>query len=95
MSAESAEALEVLREVWRGQGQTAADLDELSCEKSCKRMTDAGVGFEDFGGGSDMERIDAWRARLEREGKLSRSGGSVRDLILGSHDSVLRSEEIH
>jgi hypothetical protein len=82
MSAERAEALEVLREVWRGQGQTAADLDDESCEKSCKRMTDAGVGFEDYTAGDDMDRIAAWRATLEREGKLNRSGGTVRDLIL-------------
>ena len=88
MSTESAEALEVLREVWRGQGQTAADLDDLDCEKSCKRMTDAGVGFEDFAGGDDVARTVAWRARLEREGKLSRAGGSVRDLVLGPCDGV-------
>jgi hypothetical protein len=94
MSAESADALEVLREVWRGQGQTAAELDDLSCEKSCKRMTDAGVGFEDFADEKDVDRIVAWRARLEREGKLSRSGGSVRDLVLGPQDSVPRPEEI-
>jgi hypothetical protein len=94
MSAESADALEVLREVWRGQGQTAAELDDLSCEKSCKRMTDAGVGFEDFAGEKDVDRIVAWRARLEREGKFSRSGGSVRDLVLGPQDSVPRPEEI-
>jgi hypothetical protein len=89
MSAESAEALDVLREVWRSTGQSAADLDD-SCEKSCKRMTDAGVGFEDFAGQTDADRIEAWRSRLEREGKLSRSGGSVRDLVLGP----LRPEEI-
>ncbi len=88
MSAESAEALEVLREVWRAAGQTAADLDD-SCEKSCKRMTDAGVGFEDFAGETDADRMAAWRARLEREGKLG-PGGSVRDLVLGPP----RSEEI-
>jgi hypothetical protein len=90
MGAESAEALEVLREVWRSQGQTAADLDDCG-EKSCKRMTDAGVGFEDFAGESDADRIEAWRARLVREGKLS-SGGSVRDLVLGPRESVTRSE---
>lgn len=92
MSAESAEALEVLREVWRGQGQTAADLEDLSCEKSCKRMDDAGVGYEDFGGETDADRIDAWRARLAREGKLGRSG-SVRDLVLGPRDPA-RPEEM-
>ncbi len=93
MSAESVEALDVLREVWRSQGQTAADLDDQSCERSCKRMTDAGVGFEDFAGEKDVDRILAWRSRLEREGKLSRSGGSVRDLVLGPRDSVLRPGE--
>lgn len=93
MSAESAEALEVLREVWRGQGQTAADLDDLSCEKSCKRMTDAGVGYEDFVGDSDVDRMAAWRARLEREGKLAPTSGSVRDLVLGPRDPAARSGE--
>jgi hypothetical protein len=87
MDAEHTEALEVLREVWRSQGQTAASLDDTSCEKSCKRMTDAGVGFEDFGAGQDADLGAAWRARLEREGKLNRSGDSVRDLVLGSADS--------
>jgi hypothetical protein len=86
MSAEREEALEVLREVWRSQGQLAADLDD-GCEKACKRMTDAGVGFEDFAAGEDADRSAAWRARLEREGKLNRSGGSLRDLVLGSADA--------
>jgi hypothetical protein len=87
MGTEHAEALEVLREVWRSQGQTAADLDEASCERSCKRMTDAGVGFDDFAAGQDEDLGAAWRATLEREGKLSHSGGSVRDLVLGPADS--------
>jgi hypothetical protein len=92
MSAESAEALEVLREVWRSTGQTTADLDD-GCEKACKRMTDAGVGFEDFAGETDTDRVEAWRARLDREGKLS-SGGSVRDLVMAPHESLVRAEEI-
>jgi hypothetical protein len=83
MSAEPAHALDVLRAVWRSQGQTAGDLDDESGDqKSCKRMADAGVGFDDFAaGGEDLP--SAWRARLEREGKLNRSGGSIRDLVLG------------
>ena len=85
MSTERTEALEVLRDVWRGQGQTTADLDDRG-EKSCKRMTDAGVGFEDFAGDTDADRVRAWRARLEREGKLAASG-SVRDLVLGPRDT--------
>jgi hypothetical protein len=81
MGAERAEALEVLRDVWRGRAQTIADLDD-SCESGCKKMTDAGVGFDDFGGRDETDRSAAWRARLEREGKLS-STGSLRDLVLG------------
>ena len=82
MGAERAEALEVLRDVWRGQAQTAADLDD-GCEKSCKRMTEAGVGFEDFAAGDETDRSAAWRARLEREGKLN-PAGSLREIVLGT-----------
>ena len=32
--------------------------------------------------GSDLR--EAWRERLAREGKLSTSGGSIRDLVLGT-----------
>jgi len=84
MGAERAEseALEVLRDIWRGQEQTAADLDD-DCETHCRRMTDAGVGFDDYAAGDETDRRAAWQARLEREGKLS-SGGSLRDVVLGT-----------
>jgi hypothetical protein len=84
MTAESAEARDVLREIWRAQGQTAADLDEDCGQKTCKKMDDAGVGFDDFAPGGD--KAGAWRATLAREGKLSTSGGSVRDLVLGQSE---------
>jgi hypothetical protein len=80
MGAERTEALEVLRDIWRGQAQTADDLDD-GCEAHCKRMTDAGVGFDEYAAGDETDRRTAWRARLEHEGKLS-PAGSVRDLIL-------------
>ena len=80
MSAERAEALEVLRDVWRAQAQAIGDVDD-SGESRCKRMTDAGVGFDDYAEGDATDRIAAWRARLAREGKLSQAG-SVRDLIM-------------
>jgi hypothetical protein len=80
MGAEREDALEVLRDIWRGQEQTAADLDD-DCETHCKRMTDAGVGFDEYAAGDETDRREAWRARLEREGKLS-SARTVRDLIL-------------
>jgi hypothetical protein len=90
MSAEHAEALEVLRVVWRGQGQAVDDLDD-SCESHCKKMTDAGVGYEDYAAGDATDRMTAWRARLEREGKLS-PVGSLRDLILQPGESMQPAE---
>ena len=80
---EQAEALEVLREVWRGQSQGAADLD--GCETgACKKMEDAGVGYDDFGGPTEEARRSSWRARLEREGKLSPQSHSLRDIVGGT-----------
>jgi hypothetical protein len=81
MGADRAEALEVLRDVWRGQAQGVDGLDD-SGESHCKRMTDAGVGFEDYAAGTETDRVAAWRARLAREGKLS-GAGSLADLVLG------------
>lgn len=76
----SAAGLEILRDVWRAQAQTVADLDG-SGESHCKRLTDAGVGFDDYAAGDETDRIAAWRARLEREGKLG-TVGSLRDLVM-------------
>lgn len=78
MSREPDEALDVLRGIWSAQGQSAADLDDAGAGKSCKRMAD--VGFGDVDGDDDLRA--AWRARLEREGKLSPGGSSLADLVL-------------
>jgi hypothetical protein len=81
MSAEHEEALDVLRAVWRGQGQAAADLaDEAGAGKSCTRMSD--VGFDDFADG-DADLSAAWRATLEREGKLRPAAGTISELVIG------------
>lgn len=81
MSSEPSEALEVLREVWSAQGQDSAALAD-DCEvKACKRMSD--VGFDGLAG-PDGDLRAAWKAKLEREGKLNPAAGSVRDLVLGS-----------
>ncbi len=84
MSREPDEALEVLRGVWSASGQTSADLDENCGTKSCTRM--AGVGFDGLAD-ADGDLRAAWRATLEREGKLNSGTGSVRDLVLGSAES--------
>ena len=81
MSGQPDDALDVLREVWRAQGQTSADLDEAcGTTKSCKKMADVGFdGLADSGG--DLRA--AWRDQLRREGKLNPEADSVRDLVLG------------
>jgi len=79
MSREPDEALEVLRGIWSAQGQTSADLGEMGTGKSCKRMADVGFGEVD---GAEGDLRAAWRDRLEREGKLSKDGGTVADLVL-------------
>jgi hypothetical protein len=57
------------------------DLDEdCSPTKACRNMKD--VTFDGYAEpGSDLGA--AWRDKLEREGKLSTAGGSLRDLVLG------------
>lgn len=76
------EAVEVLREVWGANGQSAADLDEAFGEpKACKRMADVNFdGYSEISDGDDLRR--AWRQTLERDGKLG-GEGSVRDLVFG------------
>jgi hypothetical protein len=82
MSGNSEEVLEVLREVWSAQGQTADNVDDdCGPVKACKRMAD--VGFDGLAEETDGDLRLAWRTQLAREGKLNRGGGSVRDLVLG------------
>jgi hypothetical protein len=85
LTSQSDEALEVLRGVWESQGQSKADLD-AACgpKKVCKRMVD--VGFDGMAG-PDGDLRAAWKAKLQREGKLSSEAGSVRDLVLGSQEA--------
>lgn len=84
MSAQSAEALHVLRRIWQEQEQSPEDLECAAGDgNACKKMVDAGVGYDDFAAeGEDPSA--AWRARLAREGKLVDSGETIRDLVLGS-----------
>jgi hypothetical protein len=74
------DAVEVLRAVWAADGQDGADLDEAcGTQKPCKNMKH--VSFDGLAEpGTDLRT--AWRERLAREGKLSSSGGTVRDLVL-------------
>jgi hypothetical protein len=86
MSSEPDEALEVLREVWSAQEQDSASLEEAcGTTKGCKRMS--GIGFDGLAG-PDGDLRAAWKAKLEREGKLNAEAGSVRDLVLGPASSA-------
>ena len=79
----SDEPTEVLRELWAADEATevVAELEQAAPPKVCKRMND--VTFDGMAEpGSDL--TSAWRDLLKREGKYNDSGGSVRDLVLGS-----------
>lgn len=79
------EAVEVLRALWSGQGQSSADLDEcFGAQQSCKSTRS--IGFDGMAG-SDGDLRSAWRATLKREGKLIPDAGSVADLVLGPAQS--------
>jgi hypothetical protein len=81
MGGKQEEVLDVLREVWSAQGQTAEDLEEAcGTTKSCKKMAD--VGFDGLAEETDGDLRLAWRTQLAREGKLDHTAGSVRDLVL-------------
>jgi hypothetical protein len=81
MGGDSEEVLDVLRQVWGAQGQTAEDI-EAACgtTKSCRKMAD--VGFDALAEETDGDLRLAWRTQLAREGKLNPGAGSVRDLVL-------------
>jgi hypothetical protein len=89
MTHEPDDAVDVLRSVWaaeaRAEDRTGADLEE-ACgpTKSCRNMQL--VSFDGMAEpGSDLRQ--AWREKLAREGKLSTSGNSIRDLVLGSGEA--------
>jgi hypothetical protein len=74
--------VEVLRTVWGAGAMSSDELDAaFGPQKACKNMKH--VSFDGMAEpGSDLRA--AWRERLEREGKLNTSGGTIRDLVLGS-----------
>lgn len=81
MTDQPGDAREVLRAVWSAEGEPTTELDEaLVPQKVCRNMKT--ISFDGMAEpGSDLR--EAWRDRLEREGKLNTSGHSIRDLVLG------------
>ena len=71
---------EVLRSVWAMDDSTVELDEDCGPTKSCRNMKH--VTFDGLAEpGSDLGA--AWRDKLAREGKLSTSGGSIRELVLG------------
>jgi hypothetical protein len=83
MSGQNETTGDVLQSVWMV-SHDHNDIDEdCSPTKPCRNMKD--VTFDGYAEpGSDLGA--AWRAKLAREGKLSTSEGSIRDLVLGQGD---------
>lgn len=77
MSASSDAAASMLRDIWQGTPQSAAELDaECNPNKVCRNMKDVSFdGYAEHGG----DVTAAWRNTLAREGKLG--GSSLADLV--------------
>jgi len=74
------DAVEVLRAVWSAEGQNLDPDAECGPQTSCRNMV--GVSFDGMAEpGTDLNQ--AWRDRLESEGKRAGSEASIRDLVLG------------
>jgi hypothetical protein len=81
------ETVRVLRDIWSATGQTSADLEQRFGShggKVCKNMARIGFGGmrADHGSGDTNTPVDedvraAWRARLERDGKLHPDAVSI------------------
>ena len=82
------EAVDVLRSVWSADGGQNLD-EDCGPTKSCKNMKD--VSFDGMAEPGTNLR-EAWRDRLRREGKLSTSGGTIRDLVLGHTEGAGQTE---
>ena len=69
----------VLTDVWQGGGDEGFDADGSNA-KVCRNARH--FTFDGFADGDD-DVATSWRRLLEREGKASPDGASVRDLVLG------------
>ena len=81
MTVQDETTADVLQSVWMADHDHSGLDEDCSPTKPCRNMR--GVTFDGYAEpGGDVG--SAWREQLEREGKLDKSQGSVRDLILGS-----------
>jgi hypothetical protein len=71
--------------MWSSPADDQVLLDaDCSPTKTCRNMV--GVTFDGYAApGTDLQ--SAWRATLEREGKISNAAPTLRELVLGTHDA--------
>jgi hypothetical protein len=78
------DSLADLRRLWTGEGSSRDEV-EAACGpgKTCRNMRHVDFEAASFQSGSDTgaDLGQAWRAKLEREGKLRPGAGSLGDLI--------------
>jgi len=80
MTGQDETTADVLESVWIISHDHAGPDEDCSPTKSCRNMKD--VTFDGYAeSGSDLGA--AWRAKLAREGKLTTSSGTIRELVLG------------
>lgn len=73
---------DVTRSLWTTEEEVGAAAFDEDCSptrvcRNAREFSFEGIASE----GGDV--ASAWREKLEREGKLNRSGESIRDLVLG------------
>lgn len=74
---------EALQSVWTVDHDHSGLDEDCSPTKPCRNMR--GVTFDGYAdSGGDVAA--GWRAQLDREGKLDKSEGTIRDLVLGSSE---------
>ncbi len=82
MTARFEEPDDPTRDMWATEEQAGDDTFDEDCSPTRVCRNARAFSFEGIAGeGGDLK--SAWRETLEREGKLSQSTESIRDLVLG------------
>ena len=77
---------DVTSTMWTSDGEEGVNAFDEDCSptrvcRNAREFSFEGIAVD----GGDLKT--AWRETLEREGKLSRSGETIRDLVLGQAES--------
>ncbi len=84
------DAITTLRGAWSGEGSSREEIDAVCGNtKVCRNMREVNFEAANFQSGSDTgaDIGSAWRAKLQREGKLAPDSQSIGDLIMSLVDA--------